>query len=61
MKSRLHRPAKPDALKCVRLKSTQIIMRLPTEQAHLWVSSGEAVYVPKRAWKEQLVEQKQAA
>ena len=57
MKSRLHHSPKIETSKCVRLKDgTGIILRMPNEQARLQVSTGFAVYVPKKEWKAQLAE-----
>ena len=40
--------------KCIRLKKTGKIERVSDDEAHQMVSSGKAMYVPKKMWKEEV-------
>lgn len=59
MKSRLHHPAKPDTMKCVRFRDGKI-ERVSNDEAHNHVRSKRGSYASKIDWKKQKAEKKAA-
>ena len=56
-----HRSPRQDTMKCVRAKGYPHIERVPNDEAHQLVVTGQAVYVPKKDWKAQQRQEKKAA
>lgn len=41
-------------MKCIRMKDTREIKRVPNDVAHLAVNTGAATYCSKKEWKEEV-------